>query len=835
MKLIVYKPSVDPSWPLAVQLLFDDISRFGRWLLSCLEDSGISFEVVETKEHVVRRINTSTTKPESMFLLCVCFPQQIPTELACQKIAVLPFLFDAYSLNNDYVLPFGDWPKILAEVDGIFVPSKLVESQVINLIESKTRVHVFEPKVPSLALSNFEVRDAEAQDNRRISLSTEMYLSTKDGAWKNLNEPPLDVVERYCSLLFETGTLTWSLGQAGKNGLWPIGFGLSEPWGLWAQITQSSFVLPVSVSGDVSIIVELVGCGANIGREVTVQFGEESKKLQLGQSFEIFVLNFSPDKPVSQISFSGYLLDRDVDLRGLGVGVATLSISRSTDWSGQKSEWPVSGLDSDSLRPIGFYPSESWGAWAKSSAPVVLLPGFVSGHVRVAIEVVGCGSNIGRRVSIRMGSESHSVVLGEVAEIHLLNFDVAEATNLIYIDGCDLDREVDIRGLGIGLAFVRVSRLRHLGSDRFEWSSSHPEIEDVLPLAFYPSESWGAWAYSDDALLSLPVTVQGRQIVEIELAACGINIGKRITIRMGDDSHNVELPKSRQVIRLKFDVSKPSNTIHINGYELDRTTEARALGIGIGSIRIYRNRHPLEKALQKIAKNRKEILTELSIPVERIKIQNCHPSFKSRIELVGTVFVLVLRPSDLVDEPWAEIIKCFVLGQKSLRNTELVVVLPSDWMTSFLPLMIEMIYRMSPNTATVHFLALNFDSEEFVSLVNYSDSILILRGDGLDFELAKHSVLNLCATVGPLSNDIADTKFGNSTVVARVLKQPRGIVQGISSPLTMKVYYDNESLSQGLEIAASLEISEKVLAEDHQAKHDLSIGLKSIFRGPLHG
>ena len=966
MKLIVYKPSVDPSWPLAVQLLFDDISRFGRWLLSCLEDSGISFEVVETKEHVVRRINTSTTKPESMFLLCVCFPQQIPTELACQKIAVLPFLFDAYSLNNDYVLPFGDWPKILAEVDGIFVPSKLVESQVINLIESKTRVHVFEPKIPSLALSNFEVRDAEAQDNRRISLSTEMYLSTKDGAWKNLNEPPLDVVERYCSLLFETGTLTWSLGQAGKNGLWPIGFGLSEPWGLWAQITQSSFVLPVSVSGDVSIIVELVGCGANIGREVTVQFGEESKKLQLGQSFEIFVLNFSPDKPVSQIFFSGYLLDRDVDLRGLGVGVATLSISRSTDWSGQKSEWPVSGLDSDSLRPIGFYPSESWGAWAKSSAPVVLLPGFVSGHVRVAIEVVGCGSNIGRRVSIRMGSESHSVVLGEVAEIHLLNFDVAEATNLIYFDGCDLDREVDIRGLGIGLAFVRValgmtdwsgqksewpvsgldsdslrpigfypseswgawakssapvvllpgfvsghvrvaievvgcgsnigrrvsirmgseshsvvlgevaeihllnfdvaeatnliyfdgcdldrevdirglgiglafvrvSRLRHLGSDRFEWSSSHPEIEDVLPLAFYPSESWGAWAYSDDALLSLPVTVQGRQIVEIELAACGINIGKRITIRMGDDSQNVELPKSRQVIRLKFDVSKPSNTIHINGYELDRTTEARALGIGIGSIRIYRNRHPLEKALQKIAKNRKEILTELSIPVERIEIQNCHPSFKSRIELVGTVFVLVLRPSDLVDEPWAEIIKCFVLGQKSLRNTELVVVLPSDWTTSFLPLMIEMIYRMSPNTATVHFLALNFDSEEFVSLVNYSDSILILRGDGLDFELAKHSVLNLCATVGPLSNGIADTKFGNSTVVAKVLKQPRGIVQGISSPLTMKVYYDNESLSQGLEIAASLEISEKVLAEDHQAKHDLSIGLKSIFRGPLHG
>jgi hypothetical protein len=815
--------------------LFEDFSQFGRWLLLSLEELGLPVEVIEINDKVVERVNASGSEGETTLLLCVCFPHQIPLEVNCRKIAVLPSIFDTYSRDTVYALPFGDWPAILADVDEIVVPSKLVESQLINLIGLKTRVHVVEPKVPSLALSDFEVRGTEARDSQSLSLDTDMFLSTKDGAWESLNEPHPDIVERFCSRPFETSTLTWSLGQIKNNGLWAIGFGPLEPWGLWAQMAHVSLILPVSVLGDVSIIVELVGCGANIGREVTVQFGEESKKLQLGQSFETFVLKFSPDKPVSQIFFSGYLLDRDVDLRGLGVGVATLSISRSTDWSGQKSEWPVSGLDSDSLRPVGFYPSESWGAWAKSSAPVVLLPGFVSGHVRVAIEVVGCGSNIGRRVSIRMGSESHSVVLGEVAEIHLLNFDVAEATNLIYIDGCDLDREVDIRGLGIGLAFVRVTRLRHLGSDRFEWSSSHPEIEDVLPLAFYPSESWGAWAYSDDALLSLPVTVQGRQIVEIELAACGVNIGKRITIRMGDDSQNVELPKSRQVIRLKFDVSKPSNTIHINGYELDRTTEARALGIGIGSIRIYRNRNPLEKALQKIAKNRKEILTALSIPVEGIEIPNRHPSSKSRIELVGTVFVLVLRPSDLLDEPWAEIIKCFVLAQKSLRNAELVVVLPSDWMTSFLPLMIEMIYRMSPNTATVHFLALNLDSEEFVSLVNYSGSILILRGDGLDFDFAKNSVSNLGATVGPLSQGDVDTKFGESTVVVEVSKQPRCLFQGISSPLTMKVFFDNESLSQGLEIAASLEVSDKVLVEDRQAKHDLSLELKSIFREHLHG
>ena len=829
MKLIVYRPLVDATWPLPVQLLFDDISRFGRWLLSRLDEFGISFEVLETNEDVVGRITTSTTKPESLFLLCVCFPQQIPTAVACQKIAILPFMFDTYSMDDDYVMPFGEWPKILAEVDGIVVPSKLVESQVTRSIGPKTRVHVVEPKVPNMSLGDFEARDTEAPDNQRISLDVEMYLSTKDGAWNNLNEPPLDVVERFCSRPFATNALSWSLGQAENNGLWPIGFSSSESWGSWARAAHASLIFPVSVSGDISIIVELVGCGTNIGREVTVHFGEETRKIQLGNRFETFVLNFSPDKPVRQIAFSGYLLDRDVDLRGLGVGVATLSISRSTDWSGQNSEWPVSGSDSDSLRLVGFYPSESWGAWAKSSKPMVLLPGFVSGRVRIAIEVVGCGSNIGRRVNIRMGGESHEVVLGAVAELHLLNFDVAESTNLIYIDGCDLDCEVDVRGLGIGLAFVRASRLIDLGSDRFEWSSHHPAFEDVIPRSFYPSESWGAWACSRDALVSLPVTVQGRQIVEIELAACGVNIGKRITIRIGEDSQNIELPKLRQVFCLKFDVSKPTNTIHISGYDLDHTTEARALGIGVGLIRIYRNRNLLEKAVRKFAKNRNEILADPTILEKGFEIPNYHASSKSRIEVVGNAFILVIRPSDLMSESWAEIIKCFVLVHKSLRNAELVVVFPSNWRTSFLPLMSDLIDRMSPSTASVYFVASNFESEDFLALLNDKDSILILREDGLDFEFARYSVSNSRLTMGPLSKVNANNLFSESTVAVKALKQTRYLIQGMRSPLAIKTYFESQSLCQGLELAASLKVSNKHAEETSSANNDLTLQLMSIF------
>ena len=522
-------------------------------------------------------------------------------------------------------------------------------------------------------------------------------------------------------------------------------------------------------------------------------------------------------------------MDREVDVRGLGIGLAFVRVAAgAADWFDQKSEWPVVGLDSDSLRPVGFYPSESWGAWAKSSKPVVLLPGFVSGRVRVAIEVVGCGSNIGRRVSIRMGSESHEVVLGEVAEIHLLNFDVAEATNLIFIDGCDLDREVDVRGLGIGLAFVRASRLIDLGGDRFEWSSHHPDFEDVIPRMFYPSESWGAWASSRDVLVSLPVTVQGRQIVEIELAACGVNVGKRITIRMGESTQNIELPKSRQVFHLKFDVLKPTNTIHISGYDLDHTTEARPLGVGVGFIRIYRSRHLLEKAVRKFTSYRNDILVDPPSPEVNFEILNYHASSKSRIELVGKVFILVLRPSDLVSESWAEIIKCFVVVHKSLRNAELVVCLPSNWITSFLPLMNELIDRISPSTASVYFIASNYESEEFAALLNYSDSILILREDGLDFEFARCSVSNSRLTVGPLSTVDMDNLFCEPTVAVNALKQARYLIQGRSSPLAVKTNFESESLCRGLELAASLKDSSDHFEGNGSGRNDLTLQLMTI-------
>jgi hypothetical protein len=92
MQVLVYKPSADPTWPFAVQLLFDEFSRFGRWLLPELVEMGLSIEVVETHEKVADKMEMLADNSEATVLLGFCFPHQVPHGGSCRKLLALPFM-----------------------------------------------------------------------------------------------------------------------------------------------------------------------------------------------------------------------------------------------------------------------------------------------------------------------------------------------------------------------------------------------------------------------------------------------------------------------------------------------------------------------------------------------------------------------------------------------------------------------------------------------------------------------------------------------------------------------------------------------------------------------
>ena len=153
-KVIIYRPEADPTWPLAVQLLYDEYSRFEKWLLRDFPKLGLPFEIAHTDEEVMAAVSAESSGSEPCQLLCICFPHQIQVEVACRKIVLLHFFFDTYSTEVSYVLPLETWLDFLAAVDDIIVPSYLIKSSVKSLIDQQTRVHVIEPRIESRSLAD---------------------------------------------------------------------------------------------------------------------------------------------------------------------------------------------------------------------------------------------------------------------------------------------------------------------------------------------------------------------------------------------------------------------------------------------------------------------------------------------------------------------------------------------------------------------------------------------------------------------------------------------------------------------------------------------------------
>jgi hypothetical protein len=201
-----------------------------------------------------------------------------------------------------------------------------------------------------------------------------MYLSTADGEWNSVYEPPVNVVNRFALRELAQPIARWSLGDPAQSGVWPIGFYPSDLWGAWAELKNSSVFLPVFVTGPIHLVIELQGSGQNIGREITLRFGNEVRQVVLTDYLEAVHFEFCPQVPTSQLHFEGYELDPHTDRRQLGVGLSSITMIRTTQWTGSTLSWSVSEKDTTQLSMIGFHLGDQWGSWAKTTDACVLLP-----------------------------------------------------------------------------------------------------------------------------------------------------------------------------------------------------------------------------------------------------------------------------------------------------------------------------------------------------------------------------------------------------------------------------------------------------------------------------
>lgn len=830
MQVLVYKPSADPYWPFAVQLLFDEFSRFGRWLLPELVEMGLSIEVVETYEELAAKIEILGNNSEASVLLGFCFPHQVPQGGSCRKLLALPFMFDTYSVDADanYDLPFQDWPEKLATIDGVIVASKAVETKVRNLVGTKTAVLLLEPKIPHVKLSQLERRNSETAELPVISCLTDMYISTADGKWDSLQEPPPHVMARFANTVLNQTVSTWSLGNPALSGVWPIGFYPSDLWGSWAELQRATILLPVIVSGPIHITIQLIGSGVNVGREITVRFGDEIRQVKLSPYLEAMHFEFCPNAPTSQLSFGGYDLDFETDRRGLGVGVASITLAQSAQWMGSELSWSASKNDTRQLSLVGFHTGDQWGSWAKAEKAFLLLPVKISGRIRLLINLVACGENIGRQFSILVGEKTFSVILESEIKEYCFDFDVDARTDRVYFQGYEIDYVVDSRGLGFGIESIQILRV---DEDKYEWSPANRKGGGITPFGFHGLEYWGGWAKSRDAEMLLSREVSGRQKVGIWLVASGVNVGKEISIRFGDESRTAKLSLSLQHFVFEFNLQQPANSISFEGYEIDRESDGRGLGIGVGTLQIERHQNFFARIQRKISARENQKIEISSGLVASPQVASAQSLSKTEIHIFGTAFIMNARPSDLVSEYWNEIIKDFGLVCDSKTDVHLVVVCPSSWMTTFLLPVSEFIDRMSAMPVLVHFVFLDNDDPEFARLLSRPNIILLKREDGLDFEMARFAKSKMHVTIGPSNSGIKEPDLDENTLGVGLLKQPTQLIRGLDTPVKMGSFFDNQLLCQSLETALQLAIPK---VENHHLKHetfDIRQQLESIIWG----
>jgi hypothetical protein len=277
------------------------------------------------------------------------------------------------------------------------------------------------------------------------------------------------------------------------------------------------------------------------------------------------------------------------------------------------------------------------------------------------------------------------------------------------------------------------------------------------------------------------------------------------------------LSSSLQHFVFEFDLQQPANSISFEGYEIDRESDGRGLGIGVGTLQIERKANILASLQRKIFDRDKQ---KRQVPLELVvspQVASAQSLSKTDIHISGTVFIMNARPSDLVSEYWNEIIKDFGLVCDSKTDVHLVVVCPSSWMTTFLLPVSEFIDRMSSMPVLVHFVFLDNDDPEFARLLSHPNVILLKREDGLDFEMARFSKSKMHVTIGPLNSEQKDSDSGENTLSVGLLKQPTQLIRGLDTPVKMGSYFDNQLLCQNIETVLQLAIPK---VESHHLKHE---------------
>jgi hypothetical protein len=161
-----------------------------------------------------------------------------------------------------------------------------------------------------------------------------------------------------------------------------------------------------------------------------------------------------------ELSFAGNILDSGNFSTELSEGKPAKS--GAPEWNNEDFTLAFDYTGPDITRLSGFYAPEEWGVWSRAHTPFIELPYALNGVVSVTVEGHGYHANIGRDITVTLGTSRATLRLSAHTGQHVLDFVLVEPASRITFRGLEITPppgSEDRRTLGIGLASISFSRL----------------------------------------------------------------------------------------------------------------------------------------------------------------------------------------------------------------------------------------------------------------------------------------------------------------------------------------------------------------------------------------
>ena len=255
-------------------------------------------------------------------------------DLACPTVCVFAWEFSTIPDESWHGHPEYNWAASLESIGNAITISKFAADVVskavphgLNLSVIPAAVDTVKPPLLSKTTDSTALTvKATLYDSRTYNIKTDMVDDEVRGSRDPMQLESWDGQDTYLTFTDDDSDSTELL----------VGFYSSEDWGTWSRTQVPWILLPYIVKGPLIIELELVAYGTNIGREIEINFGEESTLVTIDALPRVYSLDFNPQNETDVVKFSKLDLTHapgSRDHRSLGIGIKSLKISRSNTLS----------------------------------------------------------------------------------------------------------------------------------------------------------------------------------------------------------------------------------------------------------------------------------------------------------------------------------------------------------------------------------------------------------------------------------------------------------------------------------------------------------------------